>query len=644
MRRPTLTIIAIVTLAIGIGANSAIFSVVNALLIKPLAFPELHRVVTIWETQPSRGVVRNEASMANYLDWRTQNHTFEQMGLYRWWSTNLTGGERPERIQGFQVTGNFLDVLGVKPALGRGFATDEDQPGKDAVAILTYGLWQRRFGGDPGIVNKTITLNGVTRTVIGVMPQGFSYPRSAEVLAPLVITPELARSRQSHSYYIVGRLKPDVSLASAQSDLDTIASRLEKEYAESNTGWGIVVYPIVEDTVRQYKTAVLVLMAAVGFVLLIVCANVANLMLARAAGRQKEMALREALGAGRWRIVRQLLTESVLLASVGGALGVLIAYWGVDLLRAANPHRLPLFAPTPDGCGSSPRTILYHDWIDVEKDPLAESLLRQFNVRPDETPVVIWKGTEILRNPSNADLARVLGIGDELDPEAHYDLIVVGSGPGGLAAAVYGASEGLKTLIVESVATGGQAGMASRIENYLGFPAGLSGVELASRALVQADKFGASIAVPREAVALRRDGHTYAITLDDGEEIVGGSVSSWRSARGTASSACRARPSWKGATSTTPRPRSRPRSARGRMSRLSAAGTRPGRRPCFWQSGRRRSTCWRACDDLGEDMSRYLIDRIKAMVQYRGADPNVCRRIGGRERVDRCYDRAQVHR
>ena len=155
------------------------------------------------------------------------------------------------------------------------------------------------------------------------------------------------------------------------------------------------------------------------------------------------------------------------------------------------------------------RSRLPHDWIDVEKDPMAESLLRQFNVRPDETPVVIWKGTEILRNPSNADLARVLGIGDVLDPEAHYDLIVVGSGPGGLAAAVYGASEGLKTLIVESVATGGQAGMASRIENYLGFPAGLSGVELASRALVQADKFGASIAVPREAVALRRDGHTY---------------------------------------------------------------------------------------------------------------------------------------
>ncbi|HEY3040830.1 MAG TPA: ABC transporter permease [Pyrinomonadaceae bacterium] len=344
LKRPALTIIAIVTLAIGIGANSAIFSLVNALLLKPLPFADPDRIVALWDKVPSRGVERNEVAVANYLDWRAQNKTLEQLGIYRWWSTNLTGADSPERVQGFQVTPNFLDIVGVQPLLGRGFSPEEDQPGKDAVALLTYSLWQRRFGADQNIVNKTISTNGVTRTVIGVMPPDFNYPKGAEIYAPLAIMPELARSRGSHAYLGIGRLKSGVSLQGAQAEFDTIARQLEKQYPETNTGRGVVIYPILEDTVRMYSTALWVMMGAVGFVLLIGCANVANLMLARASGRQREIALRTALGASRWRIVRQLLTESVLLGLAGGALGVLIAYWSVDLIRSANPGEAARFA------------------------------------------------------------------------------------------------------------------------------------------------------------------------------------------------------------------------------------------------------------------------------------------------------------
>lgn len=345
LNRPALTIIAVLTLAIGIGANSAIFSTINALLLKPLPFPDQERIVAVWDKVPSRGVERNEVAMANYLDWSAQSNSFQQLGLYRWWSTNLTGSDYPERVQGFQVTTNFLEIVGVKPLLGRGFSADQNQPGKDAVALLTYSLWQRRFGADPNIVDKTISTNGVTRTVIGVMPPDFNYPKGAEIYAPIAITPELARSRGNHSYLGIGRLKPGVTLQSAQVDLDRIATQLEHQFPETNTGRGIVVYPILADTVRMYATALWVMMAAVGFVLLIGCANVANLMLARAAGRQREIALRSALGASRFRIVRQLLTESVLLGLAGGVLGTMIAYWGVEAIRAGNPGEAARFAP-----------------------------------------------------------------------------------------------------------------------------------------------------------------------------------------------------------------------------------------------------------------------------------------------------------
>ena len=345
LRRPTFTLIAVVTLALGIGANTAIFSAINALLLKPLPFPELDRLVAVWDKLPSRGIMHNEVAVGNYLDWQSQTQSFEQLALYRWWSANLTGNDSPERIQGFLVTANFLDITGMKPIMGRTFSPEENQPGKDQVAVITYSLWQRRFGGDPNILDKTITVNSIVRRVIGVMPERFNFPKGAEIYGPLQMTPELMKSRTSHGYYVIGKLKQGASIQTAQAEIDNVSARLEQQYPESNTGWGATVFPLVADMVRTYDTALWVMMAAVGFVLLIACANVANLMLARASGRQKEIAVRTALGASRWRIVRQLLTESVIVALIGGALGILIGFWGIDALRAGNPADAAKFAP-----------------------------------------------------------------------------------------------------------------------------------------------------------------------------------------------------------------------------------------------------------------------------------------------------------
>ena len=345
LKRPAFTIVAAITLALGIGANTAIFSSVYALLLKPLPFPELERVVAVWDSYPSKGVLRNEIAMANYLDWKAQNQSFEHLAIYSWWSTNLTGIDSPERIQGMAVTANFLDALGVKPIMGRNFSAEENEQGNDNVAILTYGLWQRRFGGDPNIVGKTITLSSNVCTIIGVLPEKFAYPANAEVYSPIPITQQSAANRQFHTYYAVGRLKPGVSIQSAQADLDNITARLEQQYPETNTGSRATVYAIVADTVRKYEAGLWMGMAAVAFVLLIACANVANLMLARASGRRKEIALRAALGASRWRIIRQLLVESSIVALFGGALGILVAVWGIDALRAANPGDAAKFAP-----------------------------------------------------------------------------------------------------------------------------------------------------------------------------------------------------------------------------------------------------------------------------------------------------------
>jgi putative ABC transport system permease protein len=330
---------------------------VNALLLDPLPFDDLNRIMAIWEEAPSLGVEHNEVAPANYIDWKGQSQSFEHLAAYSWWNANIAGVEPPERVQGFLVTSNLFDALGVSPAQGRGFTPEEEQPGRDRVVILSHGLWERRFGSDPGIIGQTLTINGINRTIVGIMPRGFSFAKGGEAWAPLAFSPAQAKNRVSHYLLSVGRLKPDVTREQAKAEMDGICSRLEQQYPETNTGRTVSVTPLLDDTVRFYRPGLLVLLVAVGLVLLIACATVANLLLARANSRQKEIAIRAALGAGRARLVRQLLTESMMLALAGGLLGVLLALWGVDILVASIPQNLSRFLNNWDAIGID-RTVL----------------------------------------------------------------------------------------------------------------------------------------------------------------------------------------------------------------------------------------------------------------------------------------------
>lgn len=358
-KHPGFTFVAVAALALGIGANTAVFSLVNALLINPLPFPDMDRLVTVYERVPAQGNERNEASIANYLDWRAQNQSFENIGVYRWWSANLTGNDQPERLQGFLVSASLLDTIGLKPMLGRNFNADEEQLGKDNVAILSYGVWQRRFAADANIIGQTILLNGVKRQVVGVLPANINFPRGAEILAPLSLTPEQQANRGNHSFLVVGRLKNGVSLAQAQREMNTIAARLETQYPNTNTGRSTSLFTLYDDTVQHGKVLLLVLLGAVGFVLLIACANIANLMLARASSRLKEIAIRSALGASRWRVARQLLIESVIVALAGGVFGLLVGQWGISFFKSLAPDEVANFVPGWHRVGMNPIVLVY---------------------------------------------------------------------------------------------------------------------------------------------------------------------------------------------------------------------------------------------------------------------------------------------
>lgn len=344
VKSPAFAVVAVLSLALDIGANTAIFSVVNSILLRPLPYPESERLMAIWHTPPQAsfpGMNRFSVSPGNYLDWKEQSRAFERMAIYQYAGLSLSGGGDPTPVTGAAVSSDFFSVLRAQVEKGRTFSPDEEQPGREQVVVLGHGLWQRAFGANPNLIGQTVTLNSRSFTVVGIMPAGFEFPAEAELWVPLAWDAAERETRAIHDYLVVARLKQDASLAQAQAEMSTISDRLEQQYPEANKGWGAVVIPLQEDLVGDVRPALLVLFSAVGFVLLIACANVANLMLARGANRRREIALRIALGATRGRIVRQLLCESVLLAVMGGLLGLLLAGWGGQLLVRLSSGSLP---------------------------------------------------------------------------------------------------------------------------------------------------------------------------------------------------------------------------------------------------------------------------------------------------------------
>jgi putative ABC transport system permease protein len=347
LRAPGFTLIAVLALALGIGANTAIFTIVNAVLLERLPFRDPDRLVALWETNVRRPGRPNVLGPANVIRWGERSTAFERIAPFYDYRINLTGAGAPEEVVGMDVTPDFFPTLGVSPVAGRSFTEDEGPEGHDAVAILSYGLWQRRFAGDPGIVGRTIQLNARTVTIVGIMPadmrlflaHGSLAAKPADLWMPFAFT---AAQREPRGRYMsaIARLKPGVTLTEAQAQLNTIASGLAREFPQFDTGWSALVVPIHRELSGDLRPALLVLTGAVAFVLLIACANVANLLLARGATRQREIAIRSALGAGRIRVVRQLLTESVVLCLLGGGVGLLVAQWGLALLLAISPASL----------------------------------------------------------------------------------------------------------------------------------------------------------------------------------------------------------------------------------------------------------------------------------------------------------------
>lgn len=347
LRNPGFSATAILLLALGIGANTAIFSVVNAVLLRPLPYQDPARLMQIWHVPPVKsfpGLKYFSVSPANYLDWQRQNTSFEDIAAYGGTILNLGGEERPESLFGATVVPSFFSILRVQPALGRMFSPDEDRPGQGHVAILSDQLWRNHFGANPAILGEDIILNGEPYHVVGIMPPGFKLPSWAQLWVPMAWSDEKRAVRGNHNYSVIGRLKPGVDLRAAKSELSAISTRLEQLYPEDDKGWGATIIPLRQQLVGNVRPALLVLLGAVAFVLLIACANVANLVLGKILARKKEIAIRCSLGASRGAILRQVLAETILLSISGGALGLLLAKVGITLIAKFLADRLPRFA------------------------------------------------------------------------------------------------------------------------------------------------------------------------------------------------------------------------------------------------------------------------------------------------------------
>lgn len=343
-KSPGFTLVAVLTLGLGIGANTAIFSVVNGVLLRPLPFQDPDRLVRVWHVPPAKsfpGMTEFSVSAANYVDWQRQNRVFEKMAVYTYRGFTLTGVDKPERIEATAVSADFFGTLGVRPMLGRMFSPDEDQPGRSNVLLLSYAFWQQHYGSSSDIVGRNILMDGQNYLVAGVMPPDFRYPDFAQMWTPMAWTDQQRAVRGEHHYVVIARLKPGVQVPQAQAEMNLISDRLAQTYPDDDKGWGALVVPLHQDMVEDVRPALLVLLGAVGFVLIIACVNVANLALAKTFGRRKEIAIRTAMGATSGRVMWQILVETVILAVAGGALGLTWAHWGVRLIMGFLADRVP---------------------------------------------------------------------------------------------------------------------------------------------------------------------------------------------------------------------------------------------------------------------------------------------------------------